>query len=134
MIDTVDFQLPDPRLARAVRRLADDTFMSSVEDLAPEMLPRIPGYRPHLISNCCLRMRCVEPHRDDWQDAATKPPRHYRALFWLFDGCLHLQVANDYAILSPGYWAFFDDRLAHSVVSRAKWVGLAVQYVRERRR
>jgi hypothetical protein len=134
MIDTVDFQLPDPRLARAVRRLADDTFMSSVEDLAPEMLPRIPGYRPHPVSNCCLRMRCVEPHRDDWQDTATKRPRHYRALFWLFDGCLYLQVANDYAILSPGYWAFFDDRLAHSVVSRAKWVGLAVQYVRERRR
>ena len=133
MIDLVDHRTPDPRLARTVRRLADDTFMRSIEGLAAEMLPQISGYRPHLVSNCCLRMRSVEPHRDDWQDAATKRPRHYRALFWLFDGCLHLQVANDYTILSPGYWALFDDRLAHSVISDAKWVGLAVQYVRERK-
>jgi hypothetical protein len=101
MIDAIDFQLPDPRLARAVRKVADATFMRSVDDLAADMLPRIHGYRPHLISNCCLRLRCVEPHRDDWQDPTTKCPRHYRAL---------------------------------SVISDAKWVGLAVQYVRERRR
>jgi len=137
MIETVDHQTPDPALLRAVRRIADDTFAPSLGVLTAEMLPQIPGYRPHLPSNCCLKMRNVEPRRDHWQDPCAlrgRRPPPYRAMFWLLQGQLNLQVSDDAVTLYPGNWVLFDDRRLHCVVADRQWVGLAVQYVKENSR
>jgi hypothetical protein len=137
MIETVDHRDPDPALLRAVRRRADASFMQSLDDLTPDLLPQIPGYRPHLPSKCCLKMRNVEPHRDDWQDPCAlrgRRPPPYRAMFWLLQGQLHLQVSDDAVTLYPGNWVLFDDRRLHCVVADRQWIGLAVQYVKEPRR
>ena len=137
MIETVDHQTPDPALLRAVHRRADASFMQSLDDLTPDLLPQIPGYRPELASNCCLKMRSVEPHRDDWQGNPALRGRRkpeYRAMFWLLQGQLHLQVSDDAVTLYPGNWVLFDDRRLHCVVADRQWIGLAVQYVKEPRR
>ncbi len=130
MIELVDHRVTYASLMRAVRKIADSTFMSYLDNLTAEMLPQIPGYRPHLPSNCCLKMRSVEPHRDDWQDTQRTRPRLYRALFWLMQGYMHLQVSDDDVTLYSGNWVLFDDRRLHCVVADRQWIGLAVQYVR----
>ena len=77
-----------------------------------------------------LRMKCVDPHTDDWVGNGNKP-RRYMAAFWVLDvsgfNDLWIQVGNAAERMYVGDFVIFKDSVMHSVVAKNTWRGVAYQ-------
>jgi hypothetical protein len=121
---------PTPRQRRIVRQIADDSFTRQVPaDFGP-----IPcasdSWVPDLSSMVALRMKCVDPHTDDWVGEGNKP-RRYIAVFWVIQmpgiSELILQVGSAAQRMYVGDFIAFDDSVMHSVHAKQYWRGVAYQ-------
>lgn len=129
MIFATGTQQPTLAQRRTVRELADDSFTRTLpSDFGP--LPCGPSWKPDLTTGVALRMRCVEPHTDDWVGSG-KYPRRYAAVFWLVDMPkfeeLFLQVGAEAKRMRVGDFVVFKDSVLHSVISKRMWRGCAYQ-------
>ena len=129
MIYHVGNQKPTAHQRRIVRKIADDSFMRDVpDDFGP--VPSVAGWAPDLSSMVALRMKCVDPHTDDWVGNGNKP-RRYMAAFWVVDvsgfNDLWIQVGNEAHRMYVGDFIVFRDSVMHCVVSKNTWRGVAYQ-------
>lgn len=129
MIFETGTQQPTPAQRRMVREFADDSFTTKLpSDFGP--LPCGLGWRPDITTSVALRMRCVEPHTDEWVGTG-KYPRRYAAVFWVVDlprfEELFLQVGTEAKRMRVGDFVVFKDSVLHSVISRRVWRGCAYQ-------
>ena len=130
MIIETGRQLPTPAQKRMVRAVADDSFMNSL----PKDIGNVPcgdRWRHDVTTGITLRMRSVDPHKDDWVGCGPRPLR-YAAVFWLVDMPRYslpiiLQVGAVIHKMVPGDYVIFDDRVLHSVVAHNVWYGCAYQ-------
>ena len=130
MIIETGRQAPTPAQRRIVRVVADDSFMSSL----PKDIGDVPCgdmWRHDVSSGITLRMRSVDPHKDDWVGGGPRP-RRYAAVFWLVDMSRYslpiiLKVGAVIHKMVPGDYVIFDDRVLHSVVAHNVWYGCAYQ-------
>lgn len=129
MIFETGTQHPTPAQRRMVRDIAEDSFTATL----PQDFGSVPcgsKWRHDATTGIVLRMRCVEPHTDDWVGAG-KYPRRYAAVFWVVDlpRCeeLFLQVGTEAKRLRAGDFVVFKDSVLHSVISKRVWRGCAYQ-------
>ena len=129
MIFETGTQHPTPAQRRMVREIADDSFTTTL----PQDFGSVPcggAWRHDATTGIALRMRCVEPHQDDWVGAGKKP-RRYAAVFWLVDmpkfEDLILQVGTVSHSMRPGDFVVFKDSVLHSVFAKRVWRGCAYQ-------
>lgn len=129
MIFEAGTQHPTPAQRRMVREIADDSFTTTL----PQDFGCVPcgsKWRHDATTGVALRMRCVEPHTDDWVGAG-KYPRRYAAVFWVVDlprfEELFLQVGTEAKRMRAGDFVVFKDSVLHSVISKRVWRGCAYQ-------
>ena len=120
---------PTAAQRRILREIADNTFTTSL----PTNFGSVPcgnAWKYESETGIALRMRCVEPHQDDWVGAGKKP-RRYAAVFWLVEmpnfEDLILQVGTVVCRMRPGDFVVFKDSVLHSVFARRVWRGCAYQ-------
>jgi hypothetical protein len=121
-------QHPTAAQRRMVRDLADDSFTTTLpRDFGP--VPCGSAWKPDLTTSVALRMRCVEPHQDDWVGAGR--PRRHAAVFWLVDAPkfedLILHVGTVAKRMRTGDFVLFNDSVMHSVFAKRVWRGCAYQ-------
>ena len=129
MIFEAGTQTPTPAQRRMVREIADDSFTTTL----PQHFGSVPcgsKWQHDATTGIALRMRCVEPHQDDWVGAG-KYQRRYAAVFWLLDmpkfEDLILQVGTVAQRMRPGDFVVFKDSVLHSVFAKRVWRGCAYQ-------
>lgn len=129
MIFETGTQHPTSAQRRMVRAIADGSFTATL----PQDFGRVPcggSWKHDATTGIALRMRCVEPHQDDWVGAG-KYTRRYAAVFWLVDmptsEVLILQVGTVAQRMKPGDFVVFKDSVLHSVISKRVWRGCAYQ-------
>lgn len=130
MIYLTGKQQPTPQQKRIVRKIADDSFLRQVpEDFGPVPCAS-DSWVPDLSSMVALRMKCVDPHTDDWVGEGNKP-RRYIAVFWVVDMSgfddLWIQVGSAAQRMYVGDFIAFDDSVMHCVVTKNYWRGVAYQ-------
>ena len=121
---------PTPRQKRIVRQIADDSFTRQVPaDFGP-VPSTSENWVPDLSSMVALRLKCVDPHVDDWVGEGGCPDKHLAA-FWVIQmpgiSELILQVGNAAHRMCEGSFIVFDDSVMHSVHAKQYWRGVAYQ-------
>ena len=123
MILETGTQTPTAAQRRMVREIADDSFSRTL----PQTFGSAPcgsKWKQDATTGIALRMRCVEPHQDEWVGAG-KQPRRYAAVFWLVDmpkfEDLILQVGTVAHRMWPGDFVVFKDSVLHSVFAKRVW-------------
>jgi hypothetical protein len=129
MIFETGSQQPTPAQRRTVREIADDSFIRTL----PADFGDVPcgsKWKHDETTGIALRMRCVEPHSDDWVGTG-KQPRRYAAVFWVVEmpkfEDLILQVGGVAKRMRQGDFVVFKDSVLHSVFARRVWRGCAFQ-------
>ena len=119
---------PTPEERREVRKRGDDTFTSRLPVGFLDTF-EVDGWTVDDSTGIALRMRDVEPHRDDWHGLCPVPEKQ-ASIFWLMDRRLEsvwVQVGNDACRIGCGGWVIFDHSVMHCVIAARKWSGCAYQ-------
>jgi hypothetical protein len=127
-------------LLKFVVKKGDFSFRRLIDrDLLEKYLPPLPeqGLKYDLGTAIALKAsQSVAPHTDPDLCGFEEGWAHYGTVFGLLKCNVNcdLQVANAAAIITPGSWVLFNDKLMHSLVverNRA-WCGVAVQVMRSK--
>ena len=129
MIYEIGNQQPTAKQKRITLAIADASFCTTL----PNDFGMVPCGRAwmHDRTTCtAIKMKCVEPHKDDWVGSGRRP-RRYAAFFWLVDvrdyESVIVQVGTEAHRMVGGDFLVFDDRVLHSVFARRVWRGIAYQ-------
>jgi hypothetical protein len=129
MIFETGTQRPTTKQKRIVREIADSSFTA----LLPIDFGNLPvgtGWRYSYGNAIAIKMRCVDPHRDDFVGIG-QAPRKYAAVFWLTSILKYeriaVQVGTKSITMGEGDFMVFDDRVLHCVCSDLVWRGCAYQ-------
>lgn len=121
-------QKPSAFQKRMLKEYADDSFTAVVPESFGEAPCSIP-WELDRSTGVALRMKCVEPHVDEWL-GKLRPIRH-AGMFWLVEIAkfqdLFLQVGKEFRPMREGDFVIFNDGVLHSVCSRRIWRGYACQ-------
>lgn len=121
-------QKPSAFQKRMLMEYADDSFTSSVPESFGEV-PCRPPWRLDRSTGVALRMKCVDPHIDDWIGEGN--PKRHAGMFWLVEIAksqdLFLQVGNAFHRMREGDFVIFNDGVLHSVCCSRIWRGYACQ-------
>ena len=120
-------------LARIVREIATNDFMSSFDDDFYDLLPKLPdGFAYSPGSGVALKMSHVEPHMDDRIGCILRGFKYWGGAFGLTQGFLKLHVCNSSMQINAGQFVMFRDNKMHSVYAKKQWKGVAVQVLKKR--
>ena len=129
MIYEIGNQQPTAKQQRIALAIADDSFCTTLpHDFG--IVPCGSKWTHDRTTGIAIKMKCVEPHKDDWVGSG-KRPRRYAAIFWLVD--VHdyinviVQVGTESHRMVGGDFLVFDDRVLHSVFAHRLWRGISYQ-------
>lgn len=133
MIYEKGFLRPSDAQIKTVCKIADDSFCSVIpKDFGS--VPNAVGWLNDLSTAIALRLKCVEPHKDDWVGGGQHTKTH-ASIFWLLKlngkEPLILQVGNDMREMRESEFIVFDDSKYHGVFAKKIWTGIAIQARKE---